>query len=47
MKWPFCGNNLSTLNTAMPETMTRFKILTEYLLQLYLPYPFKFNITFK
>ncbi|KAK0173873.1 hypothetical protein PV328_007015 [Microctonus aethiopoides] len=37
MKWPFCGNNLSTLNTVMPETMTRFKILTEYLLQLYLP----------
>ncbi|XP_076248930.1 RAD50 interactor 1 isoform X2 [Calliopsis andreniformis] len=37
MKWPFCGNNINSLNTFMPETLTKFKILTEYLLHLQLP----------
>lgn len=37
LKWPFCGTNVSILNSPLPETMTRFKILTEYLLQLQLP----------
>ncbi|XP_063995252.1 RAD50-interacting protein 1 [Diachasmimorpha longicaudata] len=37
LKWPFCGINASGLVSPLPETMTRFKILTEYLLQLQLP----------
>ncbi|XP_076179818.1 RAD50 interactor 1 [Ptiloglossa arizonensis] len=37
LKWPFCGNNSNLLNTYMPETLTKFKILTEYLLHLQLP----------
>ncbi|XP_015111807.1 RAD50-interacting protein 1 [Diachasma alloeum] len=37
LKWPFCGTNASGLVSPLAETMTRFKILTEYLLQLQLP----------
>lgn len=37
LKWPFCGTNASTLITPVPDTIVRFKILTEYLLQLQLP----------
>ncbi|XP_011300021.1 RAD50-interacting protein 1 [Fopius arisanus] len=37
LKWPFCGTNASGLVSPVPDTMTRFKILTEYLLQLQLP----------
>ncbi|XP_043262177.1 RAD50-interacting protein 1 [Colletes gigas] len=41
LKWPFCGNNPSNLlNTYMPETLTKFKILTEYLFHLQLPEDF-------
>lgn len=40
LKWPFCGSNASLLSTPPPETMTRFKILTEYLFHLQLPYPY-------
>lgn len=39
LKWPFCGSNANILHTPMPETLTKFKILTEYLLHLQLPYP--------
>ncbi|XP_029041007.1 RAD50-interacting protein 1 isoform X1 [Osmia bicornis bicornis] len=37
LKWPFCGSNTSSLNTSIPETLTKFKILTKYLLHLQLP----------
>lgn len=37
LKWPFCGTNGTALNTPLPEIMTRFKILTEYLFHLQLP----------
>ncbi|KAK2579114.1 hypothetical protein KPH14_001285 [Odynerus spinipes] len=37
LKWPFCGANANTVITPQPEAMTRFKILTEYLLHLQLP----------
>ncbi|XP_043282805.1 RAD50-interacting protein 1 [Venturia canescens] len=37
LKWPFCGSNASGLTTPMPDSMSRFKMLTEYLLQLHLP----------
>lgn len=37
LKWPFCGSNANTLHTPMPETLIKFKILTEYLLHLQLP----------
>ncbi|XP_031841131.1 RAD50 interactor 1 isoform X2 [Nomia melanderi] len=37
LKWPFCGNNSNSLNTSMTDTLTKFKILTEYLLHLQLP----------
>ncbi|KAK1137114.1 hypothetical protein K0M31_001641 [Melipona bicolor] len=37
LKWPFCGSNANILHTPMPETLTKFKILTEYLLHLQLP----------
>ncbi|KAI4491012.1 hypothetical protein M0802_010515 [Mischocyttarus mexicanus] len=37
LKWPFCGTNAHTIITPLPETITRFKILTEYLLHLELP----------
>ncbi|XP_053982262.1 RAD50-interacting protein 1 [Hylaeus volcanicus] len=37
LKWPFCGNNSNAINTYTPETLTKFKILTEYLLHLQLP----------
>ncbi|KZC07326.1 PREDICTED: RAD50-interacting protein 1 [Dufourea novaeangliae] len=37
LKWPFCGSNSNSLITTMPETLTKFKILTEYLLHLQLP----------
>ncbi|XP_072749487.1 RAD50-interacting protein 1 [Anoplolepis gracilipes] len=37
LKWPFCGTNSTSLNTPLPEIMTRFKMLTEYLFQLQLP----------
>ena len=39
LKWPFCGSNANTLHVPMPETLIKFKILTEYLLHLQLPYP--------
>lgn len=39
LKWPFCGTNATSSNTSLPETMTRFKILIEYLFHLQLPYP--------
>lgn len=37
LKWPFCGGNVNILHTPVPETMVKFKILTEYLLHLQLP----------
>ncbi|XP_076644100.1 RAD50 interactor 1 [Halictus rubicundus] len=37
LKWPFCNNNSNSLVTPMAETLTKFKILTEYLLHLQLP----------
>ncbi|KYN11646.1 RAD50-interacting protein 1, partial [Trachymyrmex cornetzi] len=37
LKWPFCGTNATSLTTPLPETMTRFKILVEYLFHLQLP----------
>ncbi|CAL7948671.1 unnamed protein product [Xylocopa violacea] len=37
LKWPFCGSNANALHTPMPETLMKFKILTEYLLHLQLP----------
>lgn len=37
LKWPFCGSNINALNTFTPETLTKFKLLTEYLLHLQLP----------
>ncbi|XP_050459945.1 RAD50-interacting protein 1 [Cataglyphis hispanica] len=37
LRWPFCGTNGNSLNTPLPEVMTRFKILTEYLFHLQLP----------
>lgn len=37
LKWPFCSKNASAIVTQLPDTITRFKILTEYLLQLQLP----------
>ncbi|XP_032669239.1 RAD50-interacting protein 1 isoform X2 [Odontomachus brunneus] len=37
LKWPFCGTNASSINPPLPEIMTRFKILTEYLFHLQLP----------
>lgn len=37
LKWPFCGTNSTSLNTPLPDMMTRFKILTEYLFHLQLP----------
>ncbi|CAL1686469.1 unnamed protein product [Lasius platythorax] len=37
LRWPFCGTNGTSLNTPLPEIMTRFKILTEYLFHLQLP----------
>ncbi|KAL6261949.1 hypothetical protein P5V15_007033 [Pogonomyrmex californicus] len=37
LKWPFCGSNATSLNIPLPETMTRFKILIEYLFHLQLP----------
>ncbi|XP_046814708.1 RAD50-interacting protein 1 isoform X1 [Vespa crabro] len=37
LKWPFCGTNANIVITSLPETITRFKILTEYLLHLQLP----------
>jgi len=40
LKWPFCGTNATSLSTTLPETMTRFKILIEYLFHLQLPYPY-------
>lgn len=39
LKWPFCGNNASSLHIPVPEILMKFKILTEYLLHLQLPYP--------
>ncbi|XP_031369551.1 RAD50-interacting protein 1 isoform X3 [Apis dorsata] len=37
LKWPFCGNNASSLHIPVPEILMKFKILTEYLLHLQLP----------
>ncbi|XP_034939158.1 RAD50-interacting protein 1 [Chelonus insularis] len=37
IKWPFCRTNHNTSTTPTPESMKRFKILTEYLLQLQIP----------
>ncbi|XP_061942142.1 RAD50-interacting protein 1 isoform X1 [Apis cerana] len=37
LKWPFCGNNASSLHIPIPEILMKFKILTEYLLHLQLP----------
>ncbi|KAG7210875.1 hypothetical protein KM043_012357 [Ampulex compressa] len=37
LKWPFCGSSGSAMAAPVPETITRFKILTEYLLHLQLP----------
>ncbi|CAK9833013.1 RAD50-interacting protein 1 [Anthophora retusa] len=37
LKWPFCGNNASALHAPMQETITKFQILTAYLLHLQLP----------
>ncbi|KYN33382.1 RAD50-interacting protein 1, partial [Trachymyrmex septentrionalis] len=37
LKWPFCGTNATSSSTSLPETMTRFKILIEYLFHLQLP----------
>ncbi|XP_057323091.1 RAD50-interacting protein 1 [Microplitis mediator] len=37
LKWPFCGDNISTLASPSSDAMTKFKTLTEYLLQLQLP----------
>lgn len=37
LKWPFCGTNSTSLNTSLPDVMTRFKILTKYLFHLQLP----------
>ncbi|XP_077256575.1 RAD50 interactor 1 isoform X1 [Temnothorax americanus] len=37
LKWPFCGTNAISLNVPLLETMTRFKILIEYLFHLQLP----------
>ncbi|XP_071578297.1 RAD50-interacting protein 1 isoform X2 [Temnothorax nylanderi] len=37
LKWPFCGTNATSLNVPLLETMTRFKILIEYLFHLQLP----------
>ncbi|XP_011865404.1 PREDICTED: RAD50-interacting protein 1 isoform X1 [Vollenhovia emeryi] len=37
LKWPFCGTNATSVNAPLPEIMTRFKIITEYLFQLQLP----------
>ncbi|KYN05035.1 RAD50-interacting protein 1 [Cyphomyrmex costatus] len=37
LKWPFCGSNATSLGTPLPETMTRFRILIEYLFHLQLP----------
>ncbi|XP_074095130.1 RAD50 interactor 1 [Cotesia typhae] len=37
LKWPFCGDNLSTLASPNSDALNKFKILTEYLLQLQLP----------
>lgn len=45
LKWPFCGSNINALNTFTPETLTKFKLLTEYLLHLQLPYPFNHSST--
>lgn len=42
LKWPFCGTNITILNTPSTDSMARFKIVTEYLFQLQLPYPFFF-----
>ncbi|XP_036144912.1 RAD50-interacting protein 1 isoform X4 [Monomorium pharaonis] len=37
LKWPFCGTNATLLSTPLPEIMTRFKTLVEYLFHLQLP----------
>ncbi|XP_076671393.1 RAD50 interactor 1 isoform X1 [Andrena cerasifolii] len=37
LKWPFCGSNTNSVNTFTSETLTKFKIITEYLLHLQLP----------
>ncbi|KAM0737544.1 RAD50-interacting protein 1 [Formica fusca] len=37
LRWPFCGTNGTSVNTPLPEMMTRFKMLTEYLFHLQLP----------
>ncbi|XP_070151496.1 RAD50-interacting protein 1 [Polyergus mexicanus] len=37
LRWPFCGTNGNAVNTPLPEMMTRFKMLTEYLFHLQLP----------
>ncbi|KOC70466.1 RAD50-interacting protein 1 [Habropoda laboriosa] len=42
LKWPFCGTNASSLHTPMPEALTKFQILTAYLLDLQLPYPYNY-----
>ncbi|XP_012220909.1 RAD50-interacting protein 1 [Linepithema humile] len=37
LKWPFCGSNATSMSAPLPEIMTRFKTLTEYLFHLQLP----------
>ncbi|XP_020288667.1 RAD50-interacting protein 1 isoform X2 [Pseudomyrmex gracilis] len=37
LKWPFSGSNAAAINASLPESMIRFKILTEYLFHLQLP----------
>lgn len=40
MNWPFSGINANAAGTQSVESLTRFKILTEHLFNLQLPYPF-------
>ncbi|XP_066597447.1 RAD50-interacting protein 1 isoform X1 [Prorops nasuta] len=37
LKWPFISANVNVITAVLPESMTKFKILTEYLLHLQLP----------
>lgn len=46
LKWPFCGINVSSMSPPLPETMTKFKLLTEYLFHLQLPYPSNSQINY-
>lgn len=40
IKWPLCGTDVTALYTSTPEIIMKFKIITEYLFYIQLPYPY-------